>query len=247
VAQLQKDLIFLQHALEQQQSQQNHVAVGLYQQLFSLCQVRTACGPSICFLPLFLTPISYPCFLPLFLTPISYPYFLPLFLTPVSHPYFLLLFLSRISCPYFLIWMLCLFPFPSFVPAAAQPVPGESYNLRTSYLPFFDQYQMVVWVRDQEPCVHGLGVLGHGHCWSYILIDCFQIGCGRKAYHLCIIFDSVDFCGAARSSLLCTVLWNNRHFLGACCAVEPAEVTSQLPLSKHQGIDYMSIVPKHST
>jgi hypothetical protein len=29
----------------------------------------------------------------------------------------------------------------------------------------------VVWLRDQEPDVHGLSVLGFGHCWSCVLID----------------------------------------------------------------------------
>ena len=31
----------------------------------------------------------------------------------------------------------------------------------------------VVWLRDcdQEPCVCGLGLFGHWHCWSCVLID----------------------------------------------------------------------------
>jgi hypothetical protein len=29
----------------------------------------------------------------------------------------------------------------------------------------------VVWLRDQEPGVHGLSVLGFGHCWSCVLIE----------------------------------------------------------------------------
>jgi hypothetical protein len=29
----------------------------------------------------------------------------------------------------------------------------------------------VVWLRDQEPGVHGLSVLGFGLCWSCVLID----------------------------------------------------------------------------
>jgi hypothetical protein len=29
----------------------------------------------------------------------------------------------------------------------------------------------VVWLRDEEPGVHGLSVLGFGHCWSCVLID----------------------------------------------------------------------------
>jgi hypothetical protein len=35
---------------------------------------------------------------------------------------------------------------------------------------------LVVWLRDQEPGVHGLSVLGFGHCWSCVLIDWLIMG-----------------------------------------------------------------------
>jgi len=33
--------------------------------------------------------------------------------------------------------------------------------------------RLFVWLRDcdQEPCVYGLGVFGHWHSWSCVLID----------------------------------------------------------------------------
>ena len=41
----------------------------------------------------------------------------------------------------------------------------------------------VVWLRDcdQEPCVCGLGLFGHWHCWSCVLID---LGFGDYAMEL---------------------------------------------------------------
>jgi hypothetical protein len=33
----------------------------------------------------------------------------------------------------------------------------------------------IVWLRDQQPYVYGLGVSGPGHCWSYELIHLFLV------------------------------------------------------------------------
>jgi hypothetical protein len=40
-------------------------------------------------------------------------------------------------------------------------------------LPIFTKVSVledVVWFHDQEPCVHGIALLAHGHCWSWVYI-----------------------------------------------------------------------------